>query len=321
MSSKLPAALLAAAALLAVPAAASAQTPPCATQGPVGLAYATGVNCRTLDLDGQQRRFEVYVPANVLASAPVVFMFHGSGGSGGQFLNISGWREQADRRGLIAVFPTGARYRITETGRLSTKWADFDLADDIEELETPPADDVGFVDDMLADLEAGLSIDTHRIYASGFSNGAGFAARLAVDRAETFAAVAFSGGGLQEVHAPSRPVPTYSTIGTLDDRVLAQTDPPLTELPLDPVSILTNPRLDSYLSTALQTLGLDEGLYGVLAQPHSTSFRWPATGNGPVFRFAMLDGVTHQYANGTNNPGGFAAAPEFAAFFAEHRLP
>jgi len=41
----------------------------------------------------------------------------------------------------------------------------------------------------------------------------------------------------------------------LDDRVLAQTDPPLTELPLDPVDILTTPRLESYLSVALQTLG------------------------------------------------------------------
>jgi esterase/PHB depolymerase len=135
---------------------------------------------------------------------------------------------------------------------------------------------------MLADLENELPVDAHRIYASGFSNGAGFAARLAVDRSETFAAVGFSGGGLQEVHAPARSVPTYSTVGTLDDRVLAQLDPPLAELPLDPVSILTNARLDGYLSTALQTLGLDESLYGVLAQPYSTNFRWPATGTGPV---------------------------------------
>ena len=89
--------------------------------------------------------------------------------------------------------------------------------DDIEEIETPPADDVGFVDDMLADIEAGLSVDSHRIYASGFSNGAGFAARLAVDRSETFAAVAYSGGGLNAAHTPARSVPTYATVGTLDE--------------------------------------------------------------------------------------------------------
>jgi poly(3-hydroxybutyrate) depolymerase len=321
MSSKFPAALAAAAALLAAPSAANAQAPPCDTQGPVGTAYATGVNCRTLDLDGEPRRFEVYVPANVLPSAPVVFMFHGSSGTGEQFAKTSGWREQADQHGLIAVFPTGQRYRITDTGRLETKWADFDILQDIDQSETPPADDVGFVDDMLADIESGLSVDTHRIYASGFSNGAGFAARLAVDRSETFAAVAFSGGGLNAEHMAPRAVPTYSTVGTLDDRVLGQTVPPLTELPLDPADILATPRIETYLSNALETLGLDAGLYGVIARPHSTSFRWPATGNGPVFRFAVLDGLAHQYPNGTNNPGGFAAAPEFAAFFAQHRLP
>jgi len=312
MSSKFPAALAAAAALLAVPSAAGAQVPPqCATAGPTGTAYGPGFNCRTLDLDGVPRRFEVYVPANVPADAPVVFMFHGSSGTGEQFAASSGWREEADRSGLIAVFPTGQRYRITETGRLSTKWADFNLVDDIDETETPPADDVGFVDDMLADIEAGLSVDPHRVYASGFSNGAGFAARLAVDRSETFAAVAFSGGGLNEAHSPARRVPTYSTVGTLDQKILERMDPPLAELPLAPVQILRNAELRGYLSIALETLGLDEHLYSVNAEPHSTSFRWPGT--DPLFRFAMLDGLTHRYPDD--------AAREFGAFFAQHRLP
>ena len=123
-------------------------------------------------------------------------MFHGGSGNGERFLKISGWREQADATGLIAVFPTGERYRITETGRLETRWASFGILDEIEEAETPPADDVAFVDAMLADIEAGLHVDAHRIYASGFSNGAGMAARLARRPLETFAAVAFSGGGL-----------------------------------------------------------------------------------------------------------------------------
>ena len=154
---------------------------------------------------------------------------------------------------------------------------------------------------MLADIEAGLSVDSHRIYASGFSNGAGFAARLAVDRSETFAAVAYSGGGLNAPHTPARSVPTYATVGTLDQKILERMDPPLTELPLGPVQILRNAEIREYLSIALQTVGLDENLYGVTAQPHSTNFRWPATGNGPVYRFAMLDGLTHQYPNGANN--------------------
>ena len=85
-------------------------------------------------------------------------------------------------------------------------------------------------------------------------------------------------------------------------------DPPLTELPLGPVQILRNAELREYLSIALETLGLDEHLYGVIAQPHSTSFRWPAA-RTRCFRFAMLDGVTTSYPERRRRA-------EFGAFFA-----
>ena len=48
-----------------------------------------------------------------------------------------------------------------------------------------------------------------------------------------------------------RPVPTYSTLGSLDDRVLAKQDPPLPELPLNPRRILANPVLGAHLDVAL----------------------------------------------------------------------
>ena len=304
--------LLALLLLLAAPAVASAQPPPCATQGPAGAAYATGINCRTLQLDGHQRRYEVYVPAGARRNAPVVFMFHGGSGDGERFLKISGWREQADATGLIAVFPTGERYRITETGRLETRWASFGILEEIEEAETPPADDVAFVDAMLADIGAGLHPDPRRIYASGFSNGAGMAARLAVDRSETFAAVAFSGGGLPFAQpVPPRRVPTYATLGSLDDRVLAKQDPPLTELPMNPRRILANPVLGAYLDAALETLGLERGPAAVVVRRGTTSFRWPP--RRPLLRFTMIAGLEHSYPEG--------AAREFWSFFTQHRLP
>ena len=263
-----------------------------------------GVTCRTIEVSGHPREFIVYVPRKAVEQAPVVFMFHGSSGTGGQFLRISGWREQADATGLVAVFPTGLRYRVLAGGRLSTKWNDGELASEVDLDERPPgypaaapwpADDVGFFDAMLTDLSAHLSIDPHRIYASGFSSGANFVARLAVERSTVLAAAAFSAGGLSAARSPDRPTPMYATAGTLDDRILARTGPP----PLD-------------------------RRYAVRAQPNSTSLRWPAEGPGPggaVFRFSLLAGLGHSYANGGNNPGGFAAAPEFWTFFAHHPLP
>ena len=50
---------------------------------------------------------------------PLVFMFHGTSGDGERFLRISGWREQADATGLVAVFPTGLRYRMLKSAAAS----------------------------------------------------------------------------------------------------------------------------------------------------------------------------------------------------------
>ena len=272
-SKLLIAAVLAAAApaALAAPASAAAHDNPlpqgaCATQGPVGLAYLPGVNCRVVRVDGYPRRFVVYVPRRRPASgrAPVVLMFHGSSGTGEQFLRISGWREQADATGLIAVFPTGVRYRVLDSGRRSTKWNAFGLDAQVGPELPPgypstspwPADDVGFVDRIVGDLDARLPIDDHRVYASGFSNGAEFTARLAVERSTRLAAVAYSAGGLFSAQPSARPIPMFATLGSLDDRVLAQTGPPpLTELPRDPLGILTSPILDPFIDATSRRSG------------------------------------------------------------------
>ena len=131
-------------------------------------------------------------------------MFHGSSGNGEQFLRISGWREQADATGLIAVFPTGLRYRVLDSGRRhATKWNGFDLAGQVDLADKPPgypadapwpADDVGFTDAILADLTAQLPIDERRDLRLGFSNGAEFTARLAVERSTTIAAAGLGRG-------------------------------------------------------------------------------------------------------------------------------
>jgi hypothetical protein len=117
----------------------------------------------------------------------------------------------------------------------------------------------------------------------------------------------------------------YMVAGTLDGHILEQTGPPpLDELPLDPLRLLTVPIVARTVSAQLGTLGLDADDFGTVGRRHSTSFRWPATGTGSggaLFRFGMLAGLHHNYPNGRNNPAGFAAAPEFWRFFRSHPLP
>jgi polyhydroxybutyrate depolymerase len=253
-------------------------------------------------------------------------MFHGSSGDGERFLRISGWRQQADVAGLVAVFPTGLRYRMLDSGRRTTKWNDGALRSQIDLAERPagypeaapfPADDVGFVDAMVGELGSQLPIDPTRVYASGFSNGANFTARLAAERSTLFAAVGYAAGGLQAVRTPERPIPISMVAGSRDDRVLAQTG--LTELPLDPVDILAEPVIGGVIDTHLQALSLDPGDFRARTRPHHTELQWPpATGR---FRFTMLEGLEHRYPNGRNNPAGFVAARSFWRFFSANPLP
>ncbi len=101
-----------------------------------------------LVVEGALREFIIYRPAQlpVDRKTPVVFAFHGTGGSGENFYQDSGWREKADAEGFMTVFPSALRYHIfdetlvrgdqvlTNVQRFTTKWNFFDL----EKLLTPP---------------------------------------------------------------------------------------------------------------------------------------------------------------------------------------
>lgn len=333
----LVAALLPAAiACLLLPAGAGAVT--CDSQGAAGSEYVQGVNCRVTAVDGHPRNYIVYVPRGPRhdpdRKRPLVLMFHGTGGDGAQFLNISGWREQAERHDLIAVFPTGLRYDVLDGGLFKkTKWHSFGLSEKVDLTDRPqgypedapwPADDVSFTKAIIDDVEDGLAINRKRIYASGFSNGAEFTARLAVELSDRLAAVGYAAGGLDEAHEPVRPIPVAAIVGTRDDRVQAQLGMPGSELTLEPEPLL---RLlgERFVEPHLETLGLSTRPVVLERKPASTSFRWletaPGRDPGSSFSLSVLAGVEHKYPNGRNNPEGFVAARRFLEFFSHHRLP
>jgi hypothetical protein len=62
---------------------------------------------RTLDIGGLTRHFTVHLPwkARGRTNTPVVFMLHGTSGTGDEFYNHSGWREKADAEGFGAPAP------------------------------------------------------------------------------------------------------------------------------------------------------------------------------------------------------------------------
>ena len=77
--------------------------------------------------------------------------------------------------------------------------------------------DVAFTDAILKQVEAGLCIDTTRVFAVGFSYGAGMSYALACARPDVFRGVAlFSGAELSGCEGGSKPIAFYASHGIAD---------------------------------------------------------------------------------------------------------
>ena len=80
-------------------------------------------------------------------------------------------------------------------------------------------DDYGFIEKMIVQLSDSYAVDEGRLYAVGFSNGAGMAHGLAASQSNRFAAIASMAGNLyKNVANNSNPSPTsiLTIHGTLD---------------------------------------------------------------------------------------------------------
>jgi polyhydroxybutyrate depolymerase len=130
---------------------------------------------------GMQRTFLAYAPRNLKANAPLLFVFHGSGGDGAGMREVTGneFDALADANGFLVVYPDGYQ----------TTW------NDCRKASPQPArrlniDDESFIEAMIAKETADHAIDRKRVFAAGWSNGGQLAYRLAMERPTQFAAVA-----------------------------------------------------------------------------------------------------------------------------------
>jgi len=140
---------------------------------------------RTWIVDGVTREALVSIPAGAGkegAALPVVFAFHGHGGSMRQasrsFPIHQAWPE------AIVIYPQGLptpSQLVDPEGKMNG-WQGI--------AGTQGDRDLKFFDVMLADLRVSYHVDDKRIYAMGHSNGGLFTYLLWAERGDTFAAFA-----------------------------------------------------------------------------------------------------------------------------------
>ena len=322
---------------LCAPSAAAAWpgSTDCATEGRSGGAkMRAGANCRVLRFDGSARRYVAWVSPKAKRKmnrgrrVPVVFMLHGSSGTGEQFLNSSGWREKADAKGFVAVFPTGLRYVVDTEGprHRSTRWSYYLVESGIDETAIPPADDVGFLRRVLCDVMRANRIDRKAAYLSGFSSGGAMCSRAALELTRQFRAFGCNAGPVVDPRrtvrrgAPFRP--EMWTYGNRDRNMLAAAqahDPSLTEVPMDPGAAVANPGVRDLLGRQLVGLRVRPDADVLIRRPSIFDLRFDQpVRQTPVseLHFVLLDDVEHKYPNGCrNNPRGFVMADMLWSFF------
>jgi dienelactone hydrolase len=178
----------------------------CSAGGPTELERLTVDQCPAITEGsntgfpggGGDRSFELVLPSIYDAGQdwPVVFAFHGIGGTAGGLLGV-GLREMADEAGAILVVPQAA-----ELGG-SVIW---DAVSD-EASNT----DVLLFDDLLTCVGASFSVDADRVYATGMSNGGLMTGKLLALRGDVLAAAAPLSGGVLGTW-PDAPAPPPSLI-------------------------------------------------------------------------------------------------------------
>ena len=170
----------------------------------------------TLTVGGTPRTYLVHLPprARERGPLPVVVAFHGGGGNAAGFKAYAGLDALADREGFVVVYPDGS-------GRLGRRLLTWNAGTCCGAAAAQNVDDVGFVLALLRDLARDLPLDPARVYATGHSNGAMMAYRLAIEASERVAAIAPVAGMMTARRfPPARPVPVLHVHSVDDPRAL-----------------------------------------------------------------------------------------------------
>ena len=160
---------------------------------------------RTISVAGMEREYLVHVPDTLAAQPSLVVFMHGGFGSAAQAEAAYGWDAVADREGFIVAYPEGDGV-AWNAGSCCGSPAKTDV------------DDVAFIAALTAQLQGEFGVAPSRTFATGMSNGAMMAYRMACDT-DTFAAIApVAGTIVTECDAP-HPASVLHIHGLEDERV------------------------------------------------------------------------------------------------------
>jgi len=131
---------------------------------------------RVGDLD---RAYLYYVPANLGAHPSLLFVLHGSRGTGRRMRVLTAYEFDtlAEQNNFIVVYPDGFERSWNDCRRV------------VSPAKQPHVDDVGFIRALIDHFRGRFGVAASRVFAIGFSAGGQMAYRLALEAPDEIAAV------------------------------------------------------------------------------------------------------------------------------------
>jgi len=163
----------------------------------------------SFNVEGVRRTAVLVVPSDVTKPAPLVFAFHGHGGSGASLER--NYELERLWPAAIVVYPdglTGHKGRTDPEGN-KTGWQ--------TAVGEEGDRDLAFYDVMLTTLRSKLHVDPNRLYVVGHSNGSAFTSLLLNQRGGAIAATANSSSQPTASELATDPVRSmFMSMGTHD---------------------------------------------------------------------------------------------------------
>lgn len=163
-------------------------------------------------VEGIYRSFHFNRPAVATKGASLVFILHGSGGSGTNIMKYTAKLESIrEKENLLIVYPEGYKHYWNECRKFSTAVAN---KTDINEN--------AFFQAMIDHFKLSYGIDTRRVFAAGFSGGGHMVYKLALTmpgiiRAVTAIVANLPDSASLDCGESRKPIPVMIINGTLDD--------------------------------------------------------------------------------------------------------
>lgn len=173
----------------------------------------------SLKQDDIERFYKIHVPKNYKSEnpTPLVLAFHGGLGD----MEIQSTEKyyhqisKSESEGYIALFPNG--YSKFKSGKLATWNAETCCG----EARDKKINDIEFIKKIIEKTKSELNIDSHKIFATGISNGGMISYRIACELADIFKAIAAVASTDNVIDCnPKNPISILHIHANNDDHIL-----------------------------------------------------------------------------------------------------